>query len=77
MSSAYVPVETMPGWLQGFAENQPVTVMMDAVRVLTQGDAAAALLGHGAAYYVTRSLASTAGIIVVSGVIAVARVRRT
>ncbi|MEV4670287.1 ABC transporter permease [Actinomadura sp. NPDC049382] len=77
VSSAYVPVETMPGWLQGFAENQPVTVMMDAVRVLTQGDAAAALLGHGAAYYVTRSLAWTAGIIVVSGVIAVARVRRT
>ncbi len=44
-SSAYVPVSTMPGWLQAFAANQPVTVMVDAVRTLTQGAAAEALLG--------------------------------
>ena len=30
----------MPGWMQAFAEHQPVTVMVDAVRVLTQGPAA-------------------------------------
>ncbi|HEV8163438.1 MAG TPA: ABC transporter permease, partial [Actinomycetota bacterium] len=40
VSSAYVPVETMPGWLQAFAEHQPLTVMVDAVRALTQGPAA-------------------------------------
>jgi ABC-2 type transport system permease protein/oleandomycin transport system permease protein len=33
-SSAFVPTETMPGWLQVFAENQPITVMVDAARGL-------------------------------------------
>lgn len=36
-SSAFVPVETMPGWLQAFAENQPVTHVIDAVRALLVG----------------------------------------
>jgi ABC-2 type transport system permease protein/oleandomycin transport system permease protein len=31
-SSAFVPVETMPSWLQSFAEHQPVTLMVDALR---------------------------------------------
>ncbi|MES9535875.1 ABC transporter permease [Actinomadura sp. NPDC000600] len=74
VSGAYVPVETMPGWLRGFAEHQPVTVMMDAVRVLTQGDAAA--LGHAPGYYVWRSLAWTTGIVLVSGAIALTRFRK-
>src|SRR5919109_788235 len=56
VSSAYVPVESMPGWLQAVAEHQPITVMVDAVRTLTQGPAAEALLGHSAGYFVTRSL---------------------
>jgi ABC transporter DrrB family efflux protein len=76
VSSAYVPVETMPGWLQAFAEHQPITVMVDAVRVLTQGDAAAALLGHEAGYYVVRSLAWAAAIMAVFVPLAVARFRR-
>ena len=33
-SSAYVRPENMPGWLQPFAENQPFTVIVDAVRSL-------------------------------------------
>ena len=37
VSSAYVPVETMPGWLQGFANVQPVTVVTNAVRPLMIG----------------------------------------
>src|SRR6266511_4316834 len=41
VSSAYVPVESMPGWLQAVAEHQPITVMVDAVRALTQGPVAA------------------------------------
>lgn len=36
-SAAFVPVETMPGWLQGFANHQPVTAVIDAVRALTLG----------------------------------------
>ena len=30
VSSAYVPVETMPGWLQAVAEHQPITAMVAA-----------------------------------------------
>jgi ABC-2 type transport system permease protein/oleandomycin transport system permease protein len=36
-SSAFAPTESMPGWLQGFAKNQPVSVATDAIRVLTEG----------------------------------------
>ena len=35
ISSAYVPVSSMPGWLQSFAANQPVTMMVNSVRALT------------------------------------------
>jgi ABC-2 type transport system permease protein/oleandomycin transport system permease protein len=31
-SSAFVPISTMPGWMQTFAENQPITKVVDAVR---------------------------------------------
>jgi ABC transporter DrrB family efflux protein len=34
ISSAFVPVETMPGWLQPFAEHNPFTTMVDAIRAL-------------------------------------------
>jgi ABC-2 type transport system permease protein len=76
VSSAYVPLQTMPGWLQGFAEHQPITVMVDAVRVLTQGPAAEALLGHGAGFYVVRSLLWAAAIVALFVPLAVARYRR-
>jgi ABC transporter DrrB family efflux protein len=77
VSSAYVPVESMPGWMQAFAEHQPLTYMVDAVRALTQGSEAEALLGHPAAYFVTRSLLWAAGIAVVFVPLAVARYRRS
>lgn len=39
-SSAFAPPESMPGWLQGFATHQPISVAADAVRSLTSGTAA-------------------------------------
>jgi len=36
-SSLYVPIETMPGWLQVFAQINPVTPMVDTMRALTLG----------------------------------------
>lgn len=36
-SSAFVPVETMPQWLQTFAEVQPISVTVDTVRALFLG----------------------------------------
>ena len=35
VSSAFVRPETMPDWLAWFAERQPMTLVMDAVRTLT------------------------------------------
>ena len=39
-SSAFVPVATMPSWLQGFATHQPVSVVINAARSLILGDSA-------------------------------------
>jgi ABC transporter DrrB family efflux protein len=36
-SSVFVPVQSMPSWLQVFAENQPVSVIATTVRGLTFG----------------------------------------
>ncbi|HZD74528.1 MAG TPA: ABC transporter permease [Actinomycetota bacterium] len=56
-SNAIVPASTLPGWLQGFARNQPLGVTTSAVRELLEGGAAA----HDAWV----SLAWSAGITVV------------
>jgi ABC transporter DrrB family efflux protein len=37
LSSAFVPIDTMPGWLQAFANNQPVTYVVDTTRALALG----------------------------------------
>jgi ABC-2 type transport system permease protein/oleandomycin transport system permease protein len=37
VSSAFVPVSSMPGWLQAFANNQPVTYVVDTMRALALG----------------------------------------
>jgi ABC transporter DrrB family efflux protein len=37
LSSAFVPISTMPGWLQAFASNQPVTYVINTMRVLARG----------------------------------------
>ena len=76
VSSAYVPVESMPGWLQVVAESQPVTFMTDAVRSLTGGAQAETLLGHPAGYFVTRSLIWSVVIVLVFATIGIARYRR-
>ena len=37
ISSAFVPTESMPGPVRAFAENQPVTSIVDAIRALLSG----------------------------------------
>jgi ABC transporter DrrB family efflux protein len=76
ISSAYVPVATMPGWLQVFAKVQPLTWMVDSVRALSLGSRAPAELGHPASYDVVRALLWAAAIFVVAAPLAVARYRR-
>ena len=77
VSSAYVPVATMPGWMQGFASHQPMTLMCNTVRILTGGSAAERLLGHSLSYYLVPSLLWTAGIIVVFAPLAVWKLKRS
>ena len=62
-SSALVPVSTMPGWLQPFARHQPVSITINAVRALLQGEPT-----H---HWVWQSLAWSVGILVVFFTIAV------
>jgi ABC-2 type transport system permease protein len=37
MSSGFVPTDTMPSWLQGFADNQPYTPIIETLRDLLAG----------------------------------------
>ena len=76
ISSAYVPVHTMPSWLRVFAEHQPLTYMVDAVRALTLGPQAHLLLGHATGWFVVRALLWTAAILAVAFPLAVARYRQ-
>jgi ABC-2 type transport system permease protein len=76
VSSAFVPVESMPGWLQPFAEHQPLTPMVNAVRGLAGGPQAQALLDHSTAYYVGLSLIWTTAIVMVFGLVAALRFSR-
>lgn len=76
LSSAYVPVESLPGWLQGYAGNQPISPMVNAVRGLTGGPQAEAMLDHSTAYYVGLSLLWSVVILVGFGFLAVLRFSR-
>ncbi len=77
VSSAYVPVSTMPGWMQAFANNQPMTQMVNTVRLLTGGPQAEQLLGHPVSYYLVPSLLWTAGLVVVFAPLAVWKLKTT
>jgi ABC-2 type transport system permease protein/oleandomycin transport system permease protein len=67
-SSAFVPVTTMPSWLQGWAKNQPVSVVVNAARALT--------IGGPTSDYVIKAIIWIVAIIAVTAPIAVARYRR-
>ena len=77
VSSAYVPVSTMPGWMQGFANNQPMTQMINTVRSLTGGPGGAGLLGHSVSYYLVPSLLWSAGLVAVFAPLAVWKLKRS
>ena len=67
-SSAFVSPSTMPDWLQPFAEHQPVSAAVNAVRAL--------VLGGPWAEKVLISLAWTVGIVAVFAPLAVRRYRK-
>jgi ABC transporter DrrB family efflux protein len=68
VSNAFVPSDTMPGWLQGWVDVNPVTILADAVRGL--------LVAGPVAGPVTGALLWAAGILVVFAPLAVRAFRR-
>jgi ABC-2 type transport system permease protein len=77
ISSANVPIKSMPGSMQPFAANQPVTVIINAVRSLMQGGTDAVGIGHTTGYWIMLSLVWSVAIMIVFAAIAVARFSRT
>jgi ABC transporter DrrB family efflux protein len=56
VSSAVIQVDTLPGWLQPFARNQPMSQVANALRGLMDGPAAANLVEHSTGHYVMTSV---------------------
>lgn len=80
-SSAFVPVQTMPDWLQGFATHQPVSVVINAARSLILGDSATPaqremlLGGADTTSLILQALAWTIGIGVLFGLLCTRKYR--
>ena len=70
VSSAYVPVQSMPDWLAAFARNQPVTVLVNAGRYLAHGGDVVDGAAHSGAGWVVLAMIWCLGILAVSGVAA-------
>lgn len=68
LSSAFVPIETMPWALQVFADNQPVTPIVDSIRALLGGGS----LGTD----IWIALAWCIGILIVANILAVKAYRK-
>ncbi|MDQ2713425.1 MAG: ABC transporter permease [Chloroflexota bacterium] len=51
-SSAFVPTKSMPGWLRAFAEHQPVSLIVNAVRGLLLDQPDASTIGQALAWCV-------------------------
>jgi ABC transporter DrrB family efflux protein len=74
-SSAFVPVATMPSWLRGFAQHNPVSVLSDSLRGLFHVNPA--LTTADTRWALIQSAAWIAGILLVFVPLSVIRYRRT
>ena len=73
-SNAFVPTASMPSWLRYYANHEPVSVTINAVRALTGGRVLAGL--GSTTEHVLAAVAWTVGITVVFAAIAVRRYRK-
>lgn len=69
-SAVFVPLETMPSWLQVFARNQPVSQVVEAVRYLMRGNVA------NGSEFVWHSILWIIGIILIFAPLAIWRYRK-
>ncbi len=65
VSSAFVSVRSMPSWMQGFANRQPFSEVIDALRILALGHQVQPAVGQSLGSAVWQSLAWIAGILIV------------
>jgi ABC transporter DrrB family efflux protein len=68
VSGAFVPIQSMPGWLQVFARNQPVNAVVTAARALMEGGPTTTP--------VFKAVAWSVGLLLVLAPLAVRRYRR-
>jgi ABC-2 type transport system permease protein/oleandomycin transport system permease protein len=76
VSSSVILVDTLPGWLQPIARNQPLTQVCNAMRGLMEGSAGSALVEHSTGHYVLTSLLWCAAITAVFAPLAIYAYRR-
>ena len=67
-SSVFVPTTSMPDWLRVFADNQPITVVADAVRSL--------MIGLDQVQLILQSLAWIIGFVAIFGYLSVRQYKR-
>ena len=76
VSSIFVPVSSMPDWLQGFAENQPVSVVANTVRSLMIPEEALVFLGIDQGTLILKSFAWIVAITAVFAPLAVRQYKK-
>ncbi|HEX9505718.1 MAG TPA: ABC transporter permease [Acidimicrobiia bacterium] len=76
VSTSIILVDTLPGWLQPFARNQPLSQVCNAMRGLMDGSAAAALSSGSTTHYVISSFIWCAAITAVFAPLAIYAYRR-
>lgn len=76
VSSVFLPTHTMPGWLQAFAEHQPITVVANALRGLILGSDALPP-GQSATGQTLLAITWTAAILAIFAPVAVRVYRRS
>ncbi len=75
-SSVFVPTQSMPSWLQTFADHQPITILANTVRSLMLPEEALPFIGLETGTLIWQSLAWIGGIILVFSPLAVWLYRR-
>jgi ABC-2 type transport system permease protein/oleandomycin transport system permease protein len=68
VSSSFVQISTMPGWMQAFAKNQPFSIFIEEMRSLA--------LGGPLALHAWESAAWLGGLFIVFGTLAVRAYRK-
>lgn len=76
-SSVFVPTQTMPEWLQTFAEVQPITILANTVRSLMVPEEALPILGFDQGTLILQSLGWIVAIVAVFAPLAVRQYKRT